>query len=88
MISLKIKQLQKGIFAVKRFNKYPVVVCACVHTCARAYGATGLLKRFIFVSWHPGGIFVLRGMQEAKIKRFNRLCQNTAHLQPETLFSI
>lgn len=25
----------------KRFNKYPVVVCAYVHTCARAYGATG-----------------------------------------------
>ena len=34
----------------KRFNKYPVVVCACVHTRARMVAtptqAHGLLKRF------------------------------------------
>lgn len=28
---------------IKRFNKYPVVVCACVHTCIRAHVRMGPL---------------------------------------------
>ena len=50
--------------------------------------ARTILNRFISASRTPGGIFVLRMTQDTKIKRFNRLCQNTAHLQPEVFFSI
>lgn len=106
LISLKIKHLQRGYFAVKRFNRpCPCVRVAlpvlrwwwhqCTHPRARTYACTQartttvyLLKRFVFSSRHPGGIFVLRRAQGTKIKRFNSLCQNTAHLQPEALFSI
>lgn len=92
LILLIIKHIQRGIFAVKRFNSRAVHLVALpvlrwrwlplhpptrarMHVCTQAHTTTGyLLKRFVLDSRHPGGIFVLRGMQEAKIKRFNRLC--------------
>lgn len=74
LILLIIKHLQRGIFAVKRFNRpcpwvrgwlacTPVAV-APVHprTRTRMYARRHgryLLKRFVFGSRHPGGIFVL-----------------------------
>lgn len=93
LISLIIKYLQRGIFAVKRFNRpcywvwggspcAPVAPYARAHVCTYAHTTTGyLLKRFVLGSRHPGGIFVPRGIQEAKIKRFNNLCQNTAQAE-------
>ena len=82
LISLIIKHLQRGVFAVKRFNSRVTgfgvlrwLTCARRHAGTQARTTTGyLLKRFVSGSRHPGSIFVLRGMQEAKIKRFNRLC--------------
>lgn len=84
LISLIIKHLQSGIFAVKRFNRRAVRLVALpvlrwrwlpVQPPTHARTTTGyLLKRFVLGSRHPGGSFVLRRMQEAKIKRFNRLC--------------
>lgn len=94
LILLIIKHLQRGIFAVKRFNRpcpwyrggspcAPVAVATSaptharvrMHVCTQAHTTTGyLLKRFVFGSRHPGGIFVLLRTRYAKIKRFNRLC--------------
>lgn len=73
LILLIIKHLQRGIFAVKRFNRpcpcipglrrwlpYPPTrarMHVCMHTGTHTTGY--LLKRFVFSSRHPGGIFVL-----------------------------
>lgn len=85
LISLIIKHLQRGIFAVKRFNRPcaalgglcsggSIRTCARMHVCTQAHTTTGyLLKRFVLGSRHPGGIFVLLRTRYAKIKRFNRL---------------
>lgn len=91
LISLIIKHLQRGIFAVKRFNRPCYWVWGglgrsggsgyqCTHprarvcTYARRHGRN-LLKRFVFSSRHPVGIFVSRRIQDAKIKRFNNTAQ-------------
>ena len=79
LISLIIKHLQRGVFAVKRFNSR-VTGFGVLRwlTCARRHAGTHhyriFIKTFCFLLSASGQFFVLREMQEAKIKRFNRLC--------------
>lgn len=98
LISLIIKHLQRGIFAVKRFNRPcpwvwgdPVAPYTHARVYARMHAGIHygyLLKRFVLDSRHPGGIFVLRRTQDTKIKRFNRLCQNIAQIAPLYMFYV